>query len=465
MHAGFNAVERAARFGYDMYRGTAISPGIIKEHAKQSQLSSSKSMPPTSRSRSRSSGGDVVMRGRSKSVANRGRYVTPSPRRSSSMPATPRKKLRLSGSSPSTTRGGVRRTIAMGVSHFKGKIGQSNKAVSKLTTMLKKGVQVCLEQGNVVTSSSSIYIGHASCPARVAKRAFWRALVKLILIRSNKLNPDWNAIPRGVNVGDTWVVEYRVNMDAGTPFSSSVVTWAAGLTQDQIALAFASNFESFSSQFTVDRIEYRPNNAGVGNSTIYLNNAHVELDVLSTFKIQNQTVTLAADDESDNVNNVPLIGKSYQGKGTGTKYQVERTGFSPFICEPSYGIIYKAGTDNDLAEPPSAKLFQQVKKAGKVTLGPGEIKTSTIKYRKRLGMQNFISLIFDLQADLNPKFKLKHLGEFKFYGLEKQIDALAATAENNIKVAYEHDLKFAMMIIPHAQTVTTQLFEQSIGAV
>lgn len=402
------------------------------------------------------------MRGRSKSVANRGRYDAPSPRRSTSVPSAARKKLRASSAS---TRGGTRRTINLGVTHFKGKIGQTNKRVSKLSTMMKKGVQLCLESGNVVTTSSAMYIGHATCPSQVAKRAFFRALVKLILTRSNKLNPDWNAIPRGVNVNDTWVIEYRTSMDSGSPFQSAIVTWVAGLTQDAIALAFAAIFAGISSQFTIDRIEYRPLNVGVGNSTIYLNNAHVELDVLSQFKIQNQTVTLAADDEADNVNNVPLIGKSYQGKGTGSKYQVERTGTTPFICEPAYGIIYTNGVTNDLAEPPSAKLFQQVKKAGKVTVGPGEIKTSTIKYRKRLGMQNFISLIFDNEPDLNPKFKLKHLGEFKFYGLEKQIDAIASTAENNIKVAYEHDLKFAMMIIPHGQTVTTQLYEQHLGAV
>lgn len=455
MHAGFNALQRAGRFAYDMYRGRAITPGILRQHAKQSSFSQ-KDMPPTR---------NVRMRSRSPGRQRGSRTRTPSP--SSRSPFSPADSLRRTPKLRrvfAIKRQSVKRTRAVAVGSYKGKLGTKNKLVSPLPVIMKKGVQVCLESGHVVSTSSCMYIGHASCPTRVAKRSLWRALTKMILMRANKLNVDWNDVPVECNVGDTFVVEYRVTMDPAAALASSVVTYAAGLTQDQIALQFHANFEAFSSQFTINKMSYRPNNAGVGNVVVFLNNAEIELDVFSQFKVQNQTVTLSADNEADDVNNVPLIGKSYEGRGTGTKYQVERFASIPFICDPAYGVIEKAGTTNDLAEPPSAKMFQQVTKSGKASLAPGEIKTSTIRYQKRLGLQNFITLIYDLQTDFAPKYKLKHLGEFKFYAFEKQIDSLVAAPENNIRIAYEHDLKFAAMIIPHAFTATTQLYDQYIGA-
>lgn len=415
-----------------------------------------------SRSRSRSPGG----------TPRRGRRSRP-------MPSTPRGTPRAAStadvrmksrstsrsssraSSYSSWRGGQTRSTS--VSHSLGKIGNKNKKIAPLSQMMKDGVQVCLEAGLVVNTSSCQYIGHACCPNAVVKKGFWRALMKLLLRRANKLNPDWNGVPADVAVGDQFTVEYRGNMDSGTGLLQSIVAYAAGNTQENLANQWATNFEGFSSQFTINRILYRPNASHIGSTVIYLNNAHIDVDAYSQFKMQNQTVTIATDNESDDVTNCPLTGKSYEGRGTGTKYILDSvTTVVPFICDPQYGVISKAGTTNDLAEPPSGKLFQQVTKSGKAHLDPGEIKTSTIKYRKRLPLQTFISLVWDFQNDTGPKYKLKYLGEFKFYGFEKQIDTLASTAENNIKIAYEHDLKFACRIIPHAETVTTQLYLQTL---
>lgn len=360
---------------------------------------------------------------------------------------------------------GRRPAKAIHTGSFGRKVGHKNRRITPLSKMMKNGVQVCLENGAVVSTSDTQYIGHCAVPVNVAKKAFFRALVKMILKKAGKLNVDWNAAPHGVSNTDTFVLQYRANSDPGSPLQDIIHTYTFPETQEAIALAMAGTADAFSSQWNLVRMEFRPRNADIGMFYIYLTNAHVEVDSISEFKIQNQSVTLATDDSMEDVNNVPLQGRCYAGRGTGSKYQVNRTSGNPFIADPNWGVITHAGVTNDLAEPPSGKLFQQVTSTSKLKIGPGEVVTSKIRYRKKLGLQNFINLIYDNEASLNPKYKLKHLGEFKFYGLEKMIDAIASTAENDIRLAYEHDLKFAMQIVPHAFTVTTTIYDQAIGPV
>lgn len=415
-------------------------------------------------SRSRSAKRTAVTRGRSRTRA------PPTPKRPASRSKAPTrasKKSRKTGSRP--------RNVGPASTNFTGRIGHRNKSVTSLGEIMKKGVQVCSEQSSIETAQEALYLGHACCPSEVAKRCFWRALVKMILARSQKLNPQWDGVPADVAVGDTWNVEYRDTRetDSSGDLIQYTVTYTAGLTQEGIANILYTHFRTAEQDFTFNRILYRPLGAHVGGISIPLTKATVTVDVLSTMKFQNQSVTLAEDDTADEVNNVPLIGKTYHGKGTGTRYVVDEraagaTGSFPFYCDSKFGVILRKGDINALAEPPSAKLFENVQKSGKLHIGPGDIQTSVIKYRKSLPLANFIAIVFDGRNDTaagSGRFKMKYLGEFKFYGFEKQIDAVAPTAENNIRVAYEHDLKFACMITPHKPTITTQLFEEQIGGI
>lgn len=347
-------------------------------------------------------------------------------------------------------------------------VGSNNKSVTPLSKLMARGVQVCLEGSGVVTEAENVqYIGHAACPNETMKRNFWRALVKHLLIRAQKLNPKWDGVPLDVDLLDTFIVEYRISMDSGSATNQHIYTYVIGATQETIAENWHNFFNGASQQFTITRLLYRPLDSHVGSVVVNLTKSEIELDILSTFKMQNQTVSVAADNEADDVNNVPLIGRCYAGRGTGTRYIVDNAPYDPFICEPKYGVILRDDElQSQLKEPPSPKLFEQVTSSSKVSIAPGEIVTSKIHYQKKLDLQMFITLVWDYATEAAPhRYKMKYLGEFKFYGLEKQIDAFAHTELNGIKIAYEHDLKVAMAVHPKQQTITTQLFDRDLDDV
>jgi len=85
-------------------------------------------------------------------------------------------------------------------------------------------------------------------------------------------------------------------------------------------------------------------------------------------------------------------------------------------------------------------------------------------------MGNYISLIYDGFPDYSTgppitgrRYKFKKLGLFKFYGMEKQLQVLAAAESNNVRIAFEHNLKFTLAVYPRRQKITTALFESKIG--
>lgn len=453
-------------YGKSLKRSAAAiavgTQGLIRKFTSFSQKNSQTGDQSMARSRSPSRSRSVGRRSRS---PRRNRPVPPTPSRTPARTSDVLMRSRSRSRSRSAAPSGSRRAGTVSGLGHSGKIGSKNRRLKPMSSMLKRGVQVCTEQANVLSTTDCQYIGHATCPNSQMKKAFWRAMLKTLLIRAGKLNPNWNGIPSDVNVGDSFIVEYRLNMDPATGFSQAKHVYVNGDTQEIIAMAWDATMDGRSTQFTINRMLYRPNDGPVGSVTIYLNNAEVDVDCFSQLKIQNQSVTVATDDTSEDVTNVPLSGKCYQGRGTGTKYIVEDTAGVPFLCDPEYGVIAKAAVVNDLAEPPHGRLFEQVTSTGKCSIGPGEVQTSTLRYRKTIKLQMFITLIFDFATELSPhKYKMKYLGEFKMYGLEKMIDSVANLAENNIKVAYEHDLKIAIAIQPRTRHVTTTLYLQNIGA-
>jgi len=416
---------------------------------------------------------DIVMsRSRSRSTPSpRGRSPK---RRALSLPPTPRARsnVTMRTASRSTTRSRSRSTARTARSRRSNNISvpAHNRVVGHTTRLLpasklmKYGVQTCTETGGIVTSDYCRYIGHATCPNGFMKRTFWRALLKNLLIRISKLNPVWDATPLDFGVTDTIVIKWRPQMGSATADSFQPFAYVAQ-TQEELAIEMHNYFISAQQQFEIIGMFYKPLNLNPGSYYVDLKNARVTMDCVSTFKMQNQSVTITADDEADNVNNVPLVGKVYEGRGTGTRWVGGTASAVPFICDPLKGIINKDGITNQLAEPPSAKLFEQVTGSGKVSIAPGEVVTSKLHYQKEVSLQHFITLVWDFTNETAPNnYKMKYNGSFKIYALEKLIEFQLASAEgeNEIKIAYEHDLKMSVMLTPKQTHYTTTLYEGAI---
>lgn len=340
------------------------------------------------------------------------------------------------------------------------------RSIGKISKLMANGVQSSIEQGNVTTSPECLYLGHATCPSVQMKKSLYRSLIKLILMEAGKLNPKWDANPVYCGGTDVIRLEYSLGSENGT----TSVDVVFGGTQEDIANAFYTHFEGITNtQLLFVRISYIPNLAGnpggIGAFTLSLQNALVEMQCDSQLRMQNRTVTLNVDNEADDVNNLPIKGRVYYGYGSGTRYVAPYQPYIPLFGDNTHGTIQRSGNTTELQEPPHPKLFESVTKSAFVELQPGEIITCTLRYGKTMLLQTLLLKVYDNYGDSQPNFryKLKAMGEFSFYAFEKKIDAVAPASENDIRVAYEHELKVAMAIKPRKMTINTVVRSETIG--
>jgi len=324
-----------------------------------------------------------------------------------------------------------------------------------------RGVQTCREQGRVLTADYSIYIGHATCPTSTMRLCFFRALVKQLMIKAGKLNPAFDEAYRQFNPTDRFLFRFHINEQAAvTTFNYLVL---AGETQESLAQVLYNNQDLQSNQWTADTFEYWPNGQPDGGCTIHLKNAKVDIECVSEFKYQNRTVNFAGQTEADDVTNAPLEGKTYSGFGTGTNFIKTLSPFSMYASNLNGTIEYIGDNQQGLKEPPDAKLFSQVKNSGKVHVAPGEIKISRLYFSKTMLVRDFCRKIWGTAG--STQFQHNTIGTYRMFGLEKTMQVLAVAEEaDNLRVAYEHDLKVSIGINPGFQTYSTTIFTDNAGS-
>lgn len=398
--------------------------------------------PPNSRSRSRS------------------RSVRPSPRppirRTMSVsPGRSRSVATRRTSRSSSRRLGSRRRV----SSRRLSTNMRNRSPSLL---LRRGVQNSYEAGDIIETPNCAYIGHTTHPGVVMRLAFFRALIKMILIKVNKLNPDWQGAPKDTLATDRIVISYRASHSPTDGILTLAVDVAA-LSQEGIADAFTVLFAGASNQLNFREISYRPNNGSIGAATINLSNAKVHVQAYSEFKMQNRSLSNEANDEADNIDNCPLIGRSYEGKGTGSQFIVDSV-TTPFYGSITHGVIEKTGVANGLFEPPSPNLFTDLTGSKKHYMAPGVVQTSVLHDKYVLSIHKYVYHMYDtLPNNSAPFYRVKPIGKFRFFGMEKQLQPNDPTIGNDVKIAYEHDLKFNLCITPGTTQLTTSVFTQQFG--
>lgn len=325
--------------------------------------------------------------------------------------------------------------------------------------MLRRGVQNSYETGGIMETANCGYIGHATHPSAIVRISFYRALIKMILMKVNKLNQEWSAIPKDVGATDRIVISYRVSH---SPTDAVVIQFVdvAALTQEEIAQSFLTLFGGAPSQINFREITYRPSNGSIGAATINLVNSVVHVTTQSQFKMQNRSTSDEFNDESDNVDNCPLIGRSYEGKGTGSQFIVDAA-VTPFYCSISHGIIQRTGQAEGLYEPPNPKLFSDLTGSKKHYMPPGRVQTSVLKDNYSISLNKFCYHMYDAAPNnAAPFFRVKPIGKFRFFGMEKQLQPNNPGVGNDVKIAFEHDLKFNIYITPGSTQLTTSVFAQ-----
>lgn len=339
-----------------------------------------------------------------------------------------------------------------------GRLRTKKFRMSKKMKIASKGISHTHEVGREeTTGTQSIWVGHNSAPVGVVLADFWRLLLKKLAYKSGFNIRNFSSVPEFITLNDVIDVYYQA---ADGALSSVAHVFAVGNTWEQIANTFIFNASLIAPGTQLKFMRFNPTVNAVGTSQdrspvrLDLEFATISFYAKSTMKIQNRTQNSSIDSEA--VDNVPLYGKIYGGTGNGIAQMTNITSGTTamLVADAANGYILGNSADLGCEEPPHQWFFPGCKKAGKIHLDPGEVKTSTLIYKKRCSVNQFKKL---LQDDNTANKVRTSFGKYAVFGIEKMIQSVAPSL-SNIKIGVEINHFMAMNLSVKHRDVTAQLF-------
>lgn len=416
------------------------------------------------------------------------------------------RRLKGPGNTP-IKRMGIKRTGAI-TSKSAGWIRARRKVKRKLkrssVRRIFKGVERTYEFGNTVQTQYSAYLGHATCPPVILLRICLEAISKQLMIRAGNVVDSLRENFKDTRVGDEFGVTYRLAPDMKLQTDTFAITGPVNI-QDIASKWMETNVfrynnygvggaQNFMSDIEFHRMFYTPvGGSPLKSSEVNLKQYLMDIYAKSTLKVQNRSVNTANENEADDVDNVPLYGKTYSGNGLGTPFTTQGvdnpqpTYYKNFYAGTYDGVIFRSGDNvEELREPVRPQQFGKVKVSGKSRLEPGHIKTSKLVFKKKFYFGTIANLVIKLIGQRNPAagegaapqqylpfipgYKQRHVGQlffpgkFLFVGYEKIMEA----ASNNpvpMTLAFEHNLNISCVGVSKFTQITAPGFESSLAQV
>lgn len=287
----------------------------------------------------------------------------------------------------------------------------------------------------------AVQVGHTSMPQKTVLLNMCRALLKYCLKKATYIKDFTTVVtslPSGnaFQVGDTFRWQFYGNWDSNT-LNNFTVTFnetdtyehvARNLMYQIILYADANNL----SNLRWHQFEYDPVDSGHNKYpwfVVPLQNLSVQLETKSSLKLQNRTVNIVGvEDDANDVDNVPVIGYLYNCKGNNFLQKTERsilkgidsgsvggsanTKNNDIILfegtKRQLGSLYGTGATADAvfgnysaaessffkpAEPPKPYQVVNCKKATKIRINPGGIKTSVLTAKTKTGFSYMLALL------------------------------------------------------------------------
>lgn len=387
------------------------------------------------------------------------------------------------------SKSGVKRMATYDQAVYSGRFNRKVRKSKMEHEFLKKGFVEVKEQWTVQEETDSTYVGHGTIAVKATLQIIWASILKKFF----KIALNWDApstdafIPNNGSGADLLCL-VRTNLETGadqtTDFSISYgTTPGTSSTIESLAVTFAQIITPWLQQDISER-NWILKELRMGSGTGTVNNIQAKLDLYrmkihyfskSDLKVQNASNAVGADTNNDNaldVNNVPLQGKLYFGKGCVAQIRNPRNTATATLrnylgVEPNNGIMFYYGdTDIDYAygqmrEPPHPSQFINVKGASNILLQPGSIKRNTLfsKYVMYLNsFHNALRFWSSTQDAWYQGHKTK-IGKFAFVGLEK----LLTSSNDKIKVRAEIELKHGAYCSLGAPAVSVAKYKKGLG--
>lgn len=473
-YRGVSKALQASKYASAAYAAGKLGYGLGQQLVNSFSQKENGEMAPTPRRRSNRSNRTLSPKS-----------PTPGPRRgrqrTQSVPQTPRKRstslMVVDSPGGMYIRGQLKKRRGAQYSKSAGFFKKGTKKLQTLDQFAKSGAVYALEQGGVIEDSAapfaqSVIIGHASYTQYVLRAIVAYAMSKMV---AKVLLVDFEAFSEPIMEPGTEMlikIVYRQSTyGAMNTYSIAPTSW------ETLARGIYDWFKQQGDSLEPLSMECltRTGSTGAYQKRFNLNLSKCKIDLYakSALKIQNRTVNLTANNDEEDVDNVPLYGKSYNGNGNfacfnfnqGTLQVIAPNTVTavpgPFETVASYKypvITLKNTAGSTLAEPPGKAQFARVNAVGKAHLDPGQIKTDVLIYRKQVTLRHFIQKMLNYLP--NDDVSVSG-GKFRFFIFEKMIQAQSTDAQKCIRIAYEQDLKLAASATAPRSVATNYVVDQT----
>jgi len=375
------------------------------------------------------------------------------------------KKAGKASSSQTNARRGSRRSRGSGGRGSSG--GKFDKGLSvkgdKASMYMSKGIVKTLETSITAVNNDCCIIGHSTRMPQEELKMTAKALLKSLI------SQDLDYV---TNMDDTISLGVLANITI-TYYIDPLTT---ALTTDTIPIALVDTYQTIAGLISTrfdgimnsggNRVQFESMTLNKLIGAVYIRFARINLSsttihywTKSDMKIQNRS-TNEASEEIDVVDQVPIYGKSYEGKGNGTILKGTRfIPHNPVIADENTGLILASTAGSSaqaLREPPAPKAFIGIKKFGKQKLEPGEIKTSTLNVEWKANFNVWFSELQRVGGGYAiSNFRISTKGLFRFFALEKMI---ALAGETPVILGLEVNAKYGCYITHKKKNVTQAQF-------
>ena len=324
------------------------------------------------------------------------------------------------------------------------------KSVKRKYKKAFQGVMFAYERNTTVNDDKCVYLAHHTAPYVNIVKGIAYVLFKKMLQSMDIEFDAWTTSSIYTLPIDTQIqLVYKPAFNAiDTPVTYTII--AGDITFGAVAekiwdVIFRQGFLSgavngFDSPATLVKMNIIHVDGRI--SSMNLRDATVSCILKSALKMQNRSLNTSGDDQADDINNVPLTGRSYEGSGNGLKGRDNNLILAP--CDNVYGwTTVGAGTEVVLQEPPQPYHFQYAYKSGPVRINPGIIKTSVLNDKVYMKLDRFLALCRGMARNDNGNFTLAYnmLGKTRYFALERSISRLSGELQPAITVATELDSK------------------------
>lgn len=310
------------------------------------------------------------------------------------------------------------------------------------------------------TTGQTALLTHSNYAGLHVVRSCVGTILKKLFAKRNTQIESWNDIMNGLidpndQIQLTFVrsTGFLQETDIYTIVAGDVTGTFDGLVTkiyDRLVAICGLNTNIATTSFALIQIAYQPATTGFAETQLSLAGCMVSLYLKAELKIQNRSLTVEANNEADDVDNVPLVGMAYDGKGTGFTFKQSRNvvgtvnagGVISRQVGLSNGIRYDTGTlSNGLLEPwANRQQILGAKRSQKIKMAPGEIRSSWLTDEVKVPLDYVIKSHFQLANTSSPGsyegFPKCNIGSCRLFILERVISLAAFTG---VKLAYEHN--------------------------